>query len=308
MLLKAYRTNHFLNRINVIFVGMLISFLLIACPVYAGQVSAHFILRPQKVTQESQVWYEVIYKQGTNSTAAAAFYLGLPNGASGIKVEAGKDVQASEVSYDVKENQLVLLYLDDDVGETMPPQGGQLFRICLENISADQPPFVLNKLDVCTLAEDGEIVQVDATLMIQSTSQELQEKPIQNATSMQLQSGGIVNDSSEQLNQQKSEHSQIATENTPKAYSEISQNNTVPDTTSDSNISKAAESAEDAQNEIPDESSGLHAASSEKTIVGINRITTDQIFHDNSIVLGLVVIIILLPISVVLLKRYQKRK
>ena len=165
-----------LSRLAAIFAaGML------ACSAYAEQATATFSLRPEQGAQGDMVWYELVYDSGTHSTAGAAFYFNLEPGVSVAQVLPGDDVETAEISYNSTGQELVLLYVDEDGGLSVPEKGAQLFRVALKNTFSEKLfPFTVEKTDVCATLENMDVIQVESKLLMQNLEGEQQDAtPVQ---------------------------------------------------------------------------------------------------------------------------------
>lgn len=165
-----------LSRLAAIFAaGMM------ACSAYAEQATATFSLRPEQGAQGDTVWYELVYDSGSHSTAGAAFYFNLEPGVSVAQVLPGDDVETAEISYNSTGQELVLLYVDEDGGLSVPEKGAQLFRVALKNTFSEKLfPFTVEKTDVCATLENMDVIQVESKLLMQNLEGEQQDAtPVQ---------------------------------------------------------------------------------------------------------------------------------
>lgn len=165
-----------LSRLAAIFAaGMM------ACSAYAEQATATFSLRPEQGAQGDTVWYELVYDSGSHSTAGAAFYFNLEPGVSVAQVLPGDDVETAEISYNSTGQELVLLYVDEDGGLSVPEKGAQLFRVALKNTFSEKLfPFTVEKADVCATLENMDVIQVESKLLMQNLEGEQQDAtPVQ---------------------------------------------------------------------------------------------------------------------------------
>lgn len=165
-----------LSRLAAIFAaGMM------ACSAYAEQATATFSLRPEQGAQGDTVWYELVYDSGSHSTAGAAFYFNLEPGVSVAQVLPGDDVETAEISYSSTGQELVLLYIDDEGGLSVPEKGAQLFRVALKNTFSEKLfPFTVEKTDVCATLENMDVIQVESKLLMQNLEGEQQDAaPVQ---------------------------------------------------------------------------------------------------------------------------------
>lgn len=165
-----------LSRLAAIFaVGMM------ACSAYAEQATATFSLRPEQGAQGDTVWYELVYDSGSHSTAGAGFYFNLEPGVSVAQVLPGDGVETAEISYNSTGQELVLLYIDDEGGLSVPEKGAQLFRVALKNTFSEKLfPFTVEKTDVCATLENMDVIQVESKLLMQNLEGEQQDAtPVQ---------------------------------------------------------------------------------------------------------------------------------
>lgn len=178
-----------LSRLAAIFAaGML------ACSAYAEQATATFSLRPEQGAQGDMVWYELVYDSGTHSTAGAAFYFNLEPGVSVAQVLPGDDVETAEISYNSTGQELVLLYVDEDGGLSVPEKGAQLFRVALKNTFSEKLfPFTVEKTDVCAVLENMDVIQVESKLFMQNLEGEQQDAtPVQPPKEESVQAENTV--------------------------------------------------------------------------------------------------------------------
>lgn len=165
-----------LSRLAAIFAaGMM------ACSAYAEQATATFSLRPEQGAQGDTVWYELVYDSGSHSTAGAGFYFNLEPGVSVAQVLPGDDVETAEISYNSTGQELVLLYVDEDGGLSVPEKGAQLFRVALKNTFSEKLfPFTVEKTDVCATLENMDVIPVESKLLMQNLEGEQQDAtPVQ---------------------------------------------------------------------------------------------------------------------------------
>lgn len=165
-----------LSRLAAIFAaGMM------ACSAYAEQATATFSLRPEQGAQGDTVWYELVYDSGSHSTAGAGFYFNLEPGVSVAQVLPGDGVETAEISYNSTGQKLVLLYIDDEGGLSVPEKGAQLFRVALKNTFSEKLfPFTVEKTDVCATLENMDVIQVESKLLMQNLEGEQQDAtPVQ---------------------------------------------------------------------------------------------------------------------------------
>lgn len=162
------------------------------CSVYAEQATASFFLRPEEGAQGDTIWYELVYDSGTHSTAGAAFYFNLEPGVSVQQVLPGADVEKAEISYNSTGQELVLLYVDEDGGLSVPEQGAQMFRVALKNsFSENLFPFRVEKTDVCAALDNLDVIPVEATLQMKNLQGEQQNiTPAQPAQEESVQEQG----------------------------------------------------------------------------------------------------------------------
>lgn len=216
---------------------------LAACPAYAGQATAKFLLRPEQNEQGGKVWYELVYESGTNSLVGAAFYLQRMPGVNICEVSAGEDVQQKEISYNVTDQKVTVLYLDEDGGDSGVQQGKQIVRICLQgDFKNAEIPFVLEKTDICAVDKDMNVIQVDGDLEIQHIQPEKDDTSSSQQATSQSEQSIPAEDSS--INEKTSESTNTASEPTVQ---KVDGSTSSEDTLSSSSTSVEKEESEDLQ-------------------------------------------------------------
>lgn len=116
--------------------ALLISLLVLVCSAadaFADGDTASLTLRPQQPQTETgqKITMQLTVEQCSHPLIGCLLYLELAEGYQLDAIRSGADIETSELSYSCDGAQLILMYLDNEVGSSPAPSGAVLAEIVL---------------------------------------------------------------------------------------------------------------------------------------------------------------------------------
>lgn len=174
--------------------------------IFAQDFTADFSLALQSTTKDNSVCYELVYNTASNAPAGATFTFQIADGYTVRQVKAGSDVKSSEISYNVKDNNLIVMYLDNDAGGSVPSEHSQIALITLEGKnSASNLPLTCQNSDVCAVVQD-EIVNLNTTVQVEALPTSQTSDKAQTTVKPQATSQPQASNQTQASNQSQSNH------------------------------------------------------------------------------------------------------